>query len=142
MTQRPLFGWWRFTEDVTAALTNPRTDVATADADVRAAVRESRLFASSETMVAAVERSWRASASRRVFERAASMWEGCAPAGRVRAVGVCIAVMMTTALLLQTLESSLDGPLRWVFPSIVGLLGLAIAIVAEPIARLCGGRRA
>src|SRR4029450_512396 len=133
MEQRPLFGWWWFAEDVMASLTTPRTDVMTADADVRAAVRDSRLFTSSAKLVSAVERSWRASMSRRVAERASSTWQGWLPADRVRAVGVCIAVAMTTALLLETLESSLDGPLRWILPTGLAVLGVAIAVAGEPI---------
>jgi hypothetical protein len=142
MTGRLLFGWWRFSQDVVASLTHPRTDIATADADVRDAMRESRLFAFSGGTVAVVERAWRASVSRQVIERVSSVWQTWILEARVRAVGACIAVMMTTVLVLQTLESSLHGPLRWVFPAIVGLIGLAIAIAAAPIARACGGRRA
>jgi hypothetical protein len=142
MTQRPLFGWWRFAQDVVASLTDPRTDVATADADVRAAIRESQLFAFAEGLAAAVARAWRASISRQVLERVSSVWHDSILAVRVRALGVCIAVAMTTVLAFQTLESSLYGPLRWVFPAMVGVLGMAMAIAAEPIARVCGGRRA
>jgi hypothetical protein len=141
MKRRPLFAWWRFAEDVAASLTSPRTDVATADDDVRAAVRRSRLFTASETLAGDVERSWRASLSRQVVERASSSWYSWLPAVRVRAVGACIAIAMATTLLLETLESSLDGPLRWILPVAVGLIGIAIAIAAEPIARLGGDRR-
>jgi hypothetical protein len=142
MPRRRLFGWWRFAEGVAASLTTPRTEVATADADVRAAIRESRLFAASQTMVDAVGRSWRESMTGRVVERASSMWGEWLPASRVRAVGVCIAIAMTTALLLENLESSLDGPLRWVLPMSVGVLGVVVAVGAESIARLFGDRRA
>ena len=123
------------------AMTTPRTDVATADSDVRAAFRDSRLFEFAERMSDAVNRSWRASMTRRVVARAAS-GQAWSFADRVRAVGVCTAVAMATALLLQTVESSLDGPLRWILPSVVGLLGVCIAVAAEPIGRVCRGRRA
>jgi hypothetical protein len=142
MERRPLFGWWRFTEGVAASLTSPRTDIETADAAVRAAIRDSWLFAFSQHIVAAFARAWRTSTSRRVVERASSMWQGWWPAGRVRAVGAVIAVAMATALLLERLESPLDGPRRWILPVIVGLLGLVIAAAADPIARIVGGRRA
>jgi len=142
MKRRGRLGAWRFAECFVASLTTPPTDITTADADVLAAIRESRLFAWSETMVAAVDRAWRTSMVRRLVERASATGQGWLRVDRVRAVGMVIAVAMATALLVETLETSLDGPLRWILPGAVGLLGIVMALAAAPIARIGGGRRA
>src|SRR5262249_47272723 len=125
MRRRGRLGAWRFAECLMASLTTPRTDITTADADVRAAIRESRLVAWSETMVAAIERAWRTSLVRWLVERTSGTWSGWLAVDRVRAAGLVTAVAMATALLMETLETSLDGPWRWILPGVVGMLGVA-----------------
>lgn len=142
MPRRRMFAWWLFAEDAAASLTNPRTDVGTADAGVGTAVRASRLFESTEIIVDAVERAWRASIVRRLVGRMTCVWREGSDAGRIRAIGACTTVAATTALVLQIVESPLDGPWRWILLVCVGLLGAAVAAAADPISRAWRSRRA
>ena len=141
MSPRRAFAWWRFAEGAAASLASPRPDVGTADADVATAIRASRVFASAESMVGAGERAWRASIACRLLERMTCVWRACSPAGRVRAVGASTTIAATTALALQIAESPLDGPMRWILPMCVGLLGASVAAAAHPIARAWEDKR-
>jgi len=139
---RRWFAWWFFAEEVVAHLANPRTDVSAADADVRAAIRTSRLFASVQTFVDAAEAAWRTAYIRGAVEPVARVWRECSPGGRMRAIGACTSVAAATVLVLQTVESPEAGPFRWILPVAFGLLGAAVAAAADPIARAWGDRQA
>ncbi len=139
---RRWLAWWFFAEDVVAHLANPRTDASAADADVRAAIRASRLFASGQTLVDAVENAWRGAAVRRPVEWVARAWREWSLSGCIRAIGACTSVAATTVLMLQIVESPEAGPFRWILPVSFGVLGAAVAAAADPIARAWGDRQA
>ena len=141
MSRRRVFAWWVFAEGAAASLARPRTDVGTADAGVGTAIRASRLFASAERIADAAETAWHASVVRRLVNQAVSEWRECSPAAHVRAIGACAVVAAATALVLQIVESPLDGPLRWILPVCVGLLGASVAAAADPIARAWEDKR-
>src|SRR5258705_13888792 len=111
---RRLFAWWVFAEGVVLCLTNPRTDPGARDVSAFQAIATSRVFASADATVAAVERAWDDS---RV--RAAVAWSvrsvEHSTAGRIRQAGTSAAVAAVTVLGLQPLESE-AGPLRWLLP--------------------------
>ena len=137
-----MFAWWRLAQDVVAHLTNPRTDARTADTDVRAAIRDSRVFMSAQAFVDGADTMWHGAYVHRPVEWVARAWRECSPGGRVRAIGACTTVACATALVLQLVESPQDGPLRWILPMTVGVLSAVVAAAADPIARAWGDRQA
>ena len=63
--------WWAIAETAAAALSTPRVDVGSADADVEALVRRSRLWSAGERFAAKIAAAWVDSRCRRIVGAAA-----------------------------------------------------------------------
>lgn len=138
---RRLFGWWFFAEAVAARLTTPPADIEACDADVHRAISGSRLFSFAQTVAVKTERAWHDSRVRRVVDLVEGAWPSGPLGDRIRLVAWCAAVAALIVLLLQTLESAKDGPLRWIPPLAVGVVGAVAACVADPLARAWEDKR-
>src|SRR2546428_8012648 len=114
---RRWLAWWFFAEDVVAHLANPRTDASAADADVRAAIRASRLFAFGQTLVDAVENAWRGAAVPRPVTWVARSWREWSLNGCIRSIGACTSTAAATLVRMRQLHSPVAGPFRWCLPA-------------------------
>ena len=65
----------------------------------------------------------------------AAGWAALSGPGQVRAAGVVALVGGLTAILVQAAKPVSIGPLIWVLPTVVAVLGLLASIAAGPLAR-------
>jgi hypothetical protein len=137
---RRLFAWWFLAEALVARLTNPPVNPRATDGDVHAAMCGSRLLTLAQSAVAAVEQAWADSHVRRLVEPVGSAALERPHGDRIRLAGTCAAVAAITVILLQT-ASSEAGPLRWILPLTLGVIGVSVAAAAEPIARAWEAKR-
>jgi len=97
--------WWRLAESLIARLTQPKTDIASVDADVERLARGSALLGGLHAGAAVLHRGWLGSGLRRACLDGLDTWRSLDRAQATRAIGVTVFIASTVVLILQALRA-------------------------------------
>ena len=122
-------GWWRFTRLALEALTAPKADTVSCDRAMEQLARDSRLGGVMHRVSGMIRAAWSDSRARSAVAAAGRQLTGL----RVR--GWVVVVTGATALGMNAIKPTPVGPLSWVLPSIVIVAGVAVMLMAGPLAR-------
>jgi len=134
-------GWWDFGVRACALLTTPRADVDRCDRDLEALARASVAGKMVHAASVATRRAWMASRTRAVARSLGSTLLPEAGAVSWRVGGWMIAVTGATVLVAERFGTFPNGPLAWVVPALLVLVGLSVMALAAPLARAAADRR-
>jgi len=135
-------GWWDFAVRASSALTAPRADIDACDRAVERLARDSLAGAAVHGVSLVVRRAWASSSFRAAAFALAARLTPISTAAAWRVSGWMVAVTGATALGLNTLAPVPAGPLTWVIPVLAISAGLLATLLAAPLARAAGDRRA
>ena len=138
---RSLSAVWPRAVSLTAAMSQPRTDVEAADADFVALLQRSAIARAAGITAGVVRDAWTDSRVRSIAQRAAGEARALSREQAVRAAGWMVAVASTVALVLTAIKPTPAGPLAWALPASFAAVSLVALIAAGPLARACGDRR-
>ena len=136
-----LFGWWTFTRRAVEWLTAPPGDTVGCDRDVERLARESWLGSRARRAAATVGDAWRQSLSRAITTALVSGLRPAPAAAAIRAAGWTMTVASATALTLNAFRPLSSGPLTWVIPAVVVVIGVLMMVGSAPLAHAFGDRQ-
>jgi len=136
-----LFGWWTFTRRAAEWLIAPPGDPAGCDRAVERLARESWLGSRARCAAATVGDAWRQSRSRVITSALGNDLMPAPVAGAIRAAGWTMILASATALTLNVFRPLSPGPLTWVVPAVVVVIGVLMMVASAPLARAFGDRQ-
>jgi hypothetical protein len=136
-----LFGWWTFTRRAVEWLTAPPGDTIGCDREVERLARESWLGSRARRAAATVGTAWRQSRSRAITSALVNDLMPAPAAAAIRAAGWTMIVASATALTLNMFRPVSSGPLTWVVPAVVVVIGVLMMVASAPLARAFGDRQ-
>ena len=122
--------WWAFANHVATRLTTPRMDVAAADAAAADLLGASRMGRTALMAWEIVRRAWIESRVRAAAEPLHREWHMLDRRGAIRSAGVLGATAALVVLALQAVQATPPGPLVWILPVVVLIVGTVAMVTA------------